>query len=309
MDGVGGGGQSSGNGIKRQFETPITPGTGGKAMDASSGGGGGSQIISEGGLGRSTSARPGTNGPAYDEYRQSPFQPPYPTSNGYHSRSSQPPSGNGGHRSSAVKKTILRRKCAWKNYPELEAFLISNREEYLRHSAMNYTVQQKQYNNRLTERLLEVAANHNYVFDENDFNFVAVRDRIRCYYKSYVQSSKKRGIIVGYSAQQQATTQPQAKKLKVSPENSKEDNYNVGVGEGEAVRVEEEASMNKTTATTTTATNNINNSSKEQTETKEQSVNNERMVQQHVNTIPESKSSSDDSSTSPPLPSTTSIAV
>ena len=27
---------------------------------------------------------------------------------------------------------------------------------------------------------------------------MAVRDRIRCYYKSYVQSSKKRGVIVGF---------------------------------------------------------------------------------------------------------------
>jgi hypothetical protein len=99
-----------------------------------------------------------------------------------------------------VKKTILRRKCAWKNYPELEKFLIENREEYLMHSAKNYTIEQKQYNNRLTEKLLEVAAKHNYIFDPNDFNFVAVRDRIRCYYKSYVQSNKKRGVIVGYDA-------------------------------------------------------------------------------------------------------------
>lgn len=98
------------------------------------------------------------------------------------------------------KITILRRKCAWKNYPELEAFLIENRDEYLRHSAMNYTVQQKQYNNRLTERLLDVAAKYGYVFDEADFNFVAVRDRIRCYYKSYVQSAKKRGIIAGHGS-------------------------------------------------------------------------------------------------------------
>ena len=90
-------------------------------------------------------------------------------------------------------KTILRRKFSWKNYPELEAFLIANREEYLRHSALNYTLQQKQYNNRLTERLLELALSHGYVFDEEAFNFVTVRDRIRCYYKSYVQSSKKKG--------------------------------------------------------------------------------------------------------------------
>jgi len=97
-------------------------------------------------------------------------------------------------------KTILRRKFSWKNYPELESFLIANREEYLRHSALNYTIQQKQYNNRLTERLLELASRHGYVFDEDAFTFVTVRDRIRCYYKSYVQSSKKRGVIIGYAA-------------------------------------------------------------------------------------------------------------
>eukprot|EP00956_Cyclotella_meneghiniana_P005951 scaffold7775_cov61-Cyclotella_meneghiniana.AAC.22 len=93
---------------------------------------------------------------------------------------------------------ILRKKFSWRNYPELEEYLIANRTEYLRHSALNYTAEQKHFNNRLTEGLLELAARHNYIFDETCFNFVAVRDRIRCYYKSYVQSSKKRGIIVGF---------------------------------------------------------------------------------------------------------------
>jgi hypothetical protein len=63
---------------------------------------------------------------------------------------------------------------------------------------LNYTAEQKHFNNRLTEGLLDVAARMNYVFDETCFNFVAVRDRIRCYYKSYVQSSKKRGVVVGF---------------------------------------------------------------------------------------------------------------
>mmetsp|Transcript_11567 Transcript_11567/g.24357 ORF Transcript_11567/g.24357 Transcript_11567/m.24357 type:complete len:142 (+) Transcript_11567:287-712(+) len=81
---------------------------------------------------------------------------------------------------------------------QLEEYLIANRTEYLRHSALNYTAEQKHFNNRLTEGLLELAAKHNYIFDESCFNFVAVRDRIRCYYKSYVQSSKKRGVVVGF---------------------------------------------------------------------------------------------------------------
>jgi len=95
---------------------------------------------------------------------------------------------------------VYRKKFSWKSYPELEQFLIANREEYLRHSALNYTLQQKQYNNRLTERLLELATEHGYVFDTKDFGFVTVRDRIRCYYKSFVQSAKKRGILMGYAA-------------------------------------------------------------------------------------------------------------
>jgi len=97
-------------------------------------------------------------------------------------------------------KYILRKKFSWKNYPVLESFLVANRGEYLRHSALNYTMQQKNYNNRLTERLLELASENGYIFDEEVFSFVTVRDRIRCYFKSYVQSRKKRGVIIGYAA-------------------------------------------------------------------------------------------------------------
>jgi len=61
-------------------------------------------------------------------------------------------------------------------------------------------MQQKHFNNRLTERMIELASYHGYDFDKNDFSFVTVRDRIRCYYKSYVQSLKKRGVIIGYAA-------------------------------------------------------------------------------------------------------------
>jgi hypothetical protein len=83
---------------------------------------------------------------------------------------------------------------------QLEEFLISNRDAYLRHSALNYTIEQKNYNNTLTQDLLSLATKNGYIFDATDFTFVTVRDRIRCYYKSYVQSAKKRGILMGYAA-------------------------------------------------------------------------------------------------------------
>ena len=97
-------------------------------------------------------------------------------------------------------RTILRKKFSWKHHPPLEDFLIANREEYLRHSMLNYTLQQKNYNNMLTEQMIQLASQHGYVFDHDEFSFVTVRDRIRCYYKSYVQSLKKRGIVCGYAA-------------------------------------------------------------------------------------------------------------
>ena len=61
-------------------------------------------------------------------------------------------------------------------------------------------MQQKKYNNKLTERMVQLAAEYGYAFDDSDFSFVTVRDRIRCYYKSYVQSMKKRGVVIGYAA-------------------------------------------------------------------------------------------------------------
>lgn len=88
-------------------------------------------------------------------------------------------------------KAVLQRKFSWKNYPALEAYLVKHREEYLQYSsALNYTAEQKRYNNTLTQGLLDLAEEEGYLFE--DFTFAAIRDRIRCYYKSYVQATKKK---------------------------------------------------------------------------------------------------------------------
>lgn len=142
----------------------------------------------------------GGNPPPHPPYHHRGPPPPLPLS--HHSgmpmhpphMGGPPPPYAYGHPPRMEEKTILRKKFSWKHYPELERFLIANRDEYLKHSNMNYTAEQKQYNNWLTERLLEVASQHNYMFDPDEFNFVAIRDRIRCYYKSYVQTARKRGL-------------------------------------------------------------------------------------------------------------------
>lgn len=91
----------------------------------------------------------------------------------------------------AKVKGVLRKKFSWKNFPELEAYLIHHRPQYLMcSSSLNYTAEQKRYNNKLTQGLLDLATEEGYLFE--GFTFPAVRDRIRCYYKSFVQAGKKK---------------------------------------------------------------------------------------------------------------------
>ena len=89
---------------------------------------------------------------------------------------------------------VIFKKFHWKHFQELEDFITTNPGKYLAHSTMNYTSKHSHYNNLLIERLLELASHHNYAFDEEDFDFVTVRYHIRCYYNSYAQSSRRRGL-------------------------------------------------------------------------------------------------------------------
>jgi hypothetical protein len=128
-------------------------------------------------------------------------------------------------------KTVLHKKFSWKHYPELEQFLIANRDEYLRHSALNYTAEQKQFNNWLTGRLLEIAEHYEYVFDPDDFNYVGIRDRIRCYYKSYVQTMRKRAQA--NRAKQEAAAKKLA-EVQVEHESEKDNSSDSKEGEDNA---------------------------------------------------------------------------
>ena len=73
---------------------------------------------------------------------------------------------------------------------QLENFLLANQEDYFEYSSRNYTAEQRNYNNTLTRGLLDLASTEGYTFEE--FTFSQVRDRIRCYFKSYSQSAKKK---------------------------------------------------------------------------------------------------------------------
>ena len=73
---------------------------------------------------------------------------------------------------------------------KLENFLLDNQDDYFEYSSRNYTAEQRNFNNALTRGLLDLAAKEGYIFEE--FTFSQVRDRIRCYFKSYSQSAKKK---------------------------------------------------------------------------------------------------------------------
>ena len=73
---------------------------------------------------------------------------------------------------------------------QLEHYLLQKKRAYFEFSSRNYTPEQRRFNNTLTRELLDLASNQGYAFES--FTFAMVRDRIRCYYKSYSQSMRKK---------------------------------------------------------------------------------------------------------------------
>ena len=108
------------------------------------------------------------------------------------------------------KKMLIMKRFCWRDFPELENILISNRREYLSFSSRNYSPAQKKFNNNLTATIIKTAEDCGYKFCPNTFDFSAVRDRIRCFYKSYVQGEKKRlfaALAVATSAEERRALQ------------------------------------------------------------------------------------------------------
>jgi len=122
--------------------------------------------------------------------------------------------------------------------------LIENRDEYLEHSSRNYTIAQKQFNNLLTERLLQVAEKHGYAFDPDEFNFVAIRDRIRCYYKSYVQTVRKRGLPLPGLLGNKSESPLKKRKTDGGEDGDGDEDHDVNDDDGEEHRDGEDHSKN-----------------------------------------------------------------
>lgn len=87
----------------------------------------------------------------------------------------------------------ISKRFSWTFYPELEEFLIKNRNEFLSYSSTkNYTTEQRDYNNQLTSRFISHAKDTGY-YDVllADMAFTEIRNKVRSYYKSYIQSYKR----------------------------------------------------------------------------------------------------------------------
>lgn len=78
----------------------------------------------------------------------------------------------------------------WSQFPPLEKLLRSHMEEYYELSIeVCQSILQQEFNNKLVHKVQEMASFYGWKFD---FTFKALRDRVRCYFKTHIQNAKKR---------------------------------------------------------------------------------------------------------------------
>eukprot|EP00979_Chaetoceros_neogracilis_P000444 scaffold107_cov269-Chaetoceros_neogracile.AAC.36 len=78
----------------------------------------------------------------------------------------------------------------WSQFPPLEKLLRSHMEEYYELSIeVCQSILQQEFNNKLVHKVQEMATFYGWEFA---FTFKALRDRVRCYFKTHIQNAKKR---------------------------------------------------------------------------------------------------------------------
>jgi len=78
----------------------------------------------------------------------------------------------------------------WSQFPPLEKLLRSHMEEYYELSIeVCQSILQQEFNNKLVHKVQEMASFYGWEFA---FTFKALRDRVRCYFKTHIQNAKKR---------------------------------------------------------------------------------------------------------------------
>ena len=80
----------------------------------------------------------------------------------------------------------------WRNFPELENHLREQAPEFFSHSMGSRKKSQFQYNSELTQQIRGIAYEHGYRFAGSYQDDKSLRDRIRCYYKTIIQNTRKR---------------------------------------------------------------------------------------------------------------------
>jgi len=88
---------------------------------------------------------------------------------------------------------VIPKNFFWGQYTPLENVLRNHMEEYYELSIkMCQSQEQQEFNNRLVRLVKDEAEKNGWVFDEEVFDDKKIRDRIRCFFKTPIQNSKKR---------------------------------------------------------------------------------------------------------------------
>ena len=91
------------------------------------------------------------------------------------------------------KGHVVKEGFFWAHYPPLEAVLKKHMARYYELSTTKcQSAQQQAFNNELVVIVKQAADEQMWEFDKAVFDDKALRDRIRCYYKTHIQNAKKR---------------------------------------------------------------------------------------------------------------------